>query len=199
MANDQMRYDQMVEDALRGVVRKAVEVAKSEGLTGDHHFYLTFLSHHGDVEMPDYLREQYPEEMTIVLQHQFYELDVDDSGFTVTLSFNSKKERLRIPFEAITTFADPSVNFALHFQKATGSTAERQPEDQESPAGAPKLEAITALPSAGIEPKKKRPNTPKLVDTGAETASGKSESGEAEGGEGPEKVVILDHFRNKES
>lgn len=191
MANDEMRYDQMVEEALRGVVRRAIEVAKSQGLSGDHHFYLTFLSQHPDVEMPVYLREQYPEEMTIVLQHQFYELTVDDEGFSVTLSFNSQRETLRVPFEAITTFADPSVNFALHFQKPSGTSNDRDEED--SGAQSPDT-SITALPSAGVAPMKKKPRAPKLVEPTAEVEGEASESAE----EGPEKVVILDHFRNKE-
>tara|TARA_Y100001001_G_C7953127_1_gene289749 strand:+ start:155 stop:670 length:516 start_codon:yes stop_codon:yes gene_type:complete len=111
-----LRYDKMVESALRGVVRKAVEEVRDNGLPDDHHFYITFLTEHKGVDIPDYLKERYPQEMTIVLQYQFYDLTVDDEFLSVTLSFNNIPERLVIPMPAITIFADPSVNFALQFQ-----------------------------------------------------------------------------------
>ncbi len=106
----------MVETALRGVVKQAVEEVMKDGLIGDHHFYITFLTDHPGVSIPDYLRDRYPGEMTIVLQFQFYDLDVDDEKMQVTLSFNNIPEKLVIPLAAITIFADPSVNFALQFQ-----------------------------------------------------------------------------------
>lgn len=112
-----LRYDRMVERALRSVVREAVqEVIDDGGLAGDHHFYITFLTDYAGVKIPDYLRERYPGEMTIVLQYQFYDLFVDDVKMGVTLSFNNVPERLEVPLQAITIFADPSVNFALQFQ-----------------------------------------------------------------------------------
>ena len=111
-----LRYDRMVEHALRGVVRKAIEEVMEDGLPGDHHFYITFMTDHAGVNIPDYLRDRYPGEMTIVLQFQFYDLDVDDEKMQVTLSFNNIPEKLIIPLAAITIFADPSVNFALQFQ-----------------------------------------------------------------------------------
>lgn len=112
-----LRYDKMVEQALRGVVRQAVEeVMKYQGLPGDHHFYITFMTDYPGVKIPDYLRERYPGEMTIVLQYQFHDLDVNKERLQVTLSFNNVPERLEIPLAAITIFADPSVNFALQFQ-----------------------------------------------------------------------------------
>ncbi len=113
---DILRYDRMVEQALRGVVREAVNEVMEDGLPGDHHFYITFMTDHPGVKIPDYLRERYPGEMTIVLQYQFYDLGVDDEIMKVTLSFNNVPERLEIPLAAITIFADPSVNFALQFQ-----------------------------------------------------------------------------------
>lgn len=116
-----LRYDRMVERALRGVVREAVREVIKDGLAGDHHFYITFLTEHAGVKIPDYLRERYPGEMTIVLQYQFYDLEVDDIKMGVTLSFNNVPERLEIPLNAITIFADPSVNFALQFQPLEGS------------------------------------------------------------------------------
>lgn len=115
-----LRYDRMVERALRGVVREAVKEVIKDGLAGDHHFYITFLTDHPGVKIPDYLRERYPGEMTIVLQYQFYDLMVDDEKMGVTLSFNNVPEMLEIPLPAITIFADPSVNFALQFQPLEG-------------------------------------------------------------------------------
>ena len=114
--DDILRYDKMVERALRGVVREAVEEVMEDGLPGDHHFYITFITDYPGVNIPDYLKERYPGEMTIVLQYQYYDLEVDDQQMAVTLSFNNVPERLEVPLNAITMFADPSVNFALQFQ-----------------------------------------------------------------------------------
>ncbi len=114
--NPLLRYDKMVEKALRSVVRHAVDYVIDNGLPGDHHFYITFITKHEGVDIPDYLVEQYPDEMTIVLQYQFYGLEVDEEKMAVTLSFNNVPERLIVPLDAITIFADPSVNFALQFQ-----------------------------------------------------------------------------------
>src|SRR5580698_8405591 len=117
----------MIEAALRDVVRETLASVAKNGLPGEHHFYITFLTHFPGVEIPEYLKKQYPEEMTIVLQYQFTNLKIEDDVFTVMLSFNNIKERLRIPLEAITTFADPSVNFALQFQ----SGADDDEDDEE--------------------------------------------------------------------
>lgn len=119
--DDTLRYDKMVEMALRGVVRKSIEEVKEQhgasgGMPGEHHFYITFLTDYPGVKIPDYLRDRYPGEMTIVLQYQFSDLDVNSERMTVTLSFNNVPERLEIPLAAISIFADPSVNFALQFQ-----------------------------------------------------------------------------------
>lgn len=114
--DDILRYDKMVESALRGVVKTAVEEIKEHGLPGDHHFYITFMTDFPGVDIPDYLRDRYPGEMTIVLQYQFSDLTVDDEKMCVTLSFNNVPEKLTVPLNAITIFADPSVNFALQFQ-----------------------------------------------------------------------------------
>ncbi|MBY6262216.1 hypothetical protein EI613_09830 [Azospirillum sp. 412522] len=124
MPKEQLRYDRMVETALRGVVRDALTEVAERGLPGNHHFYLTFRTGYPGVEIPDYLAAQYPNEMTIVLQFQYYGLDITDDHFEVTLSFNNVHERLVIPFAAITTFADPSVNFALQFHPLTAESAE---------------------------------------------------------------------------
>jgi hypothetical protein len=115
---DLLRYDKMVEGALRGVVREALARTAAKGLPGAHHFYITFRTRFPGLALPDYLAQQYPQEMTVVLEHQFWDLEVNEHCFAVTLSFQGKPERLTIPFEAITAFADPAVKFALQFQAA---------------------------------------------------------------------------------
>lgn len=133
MTEDLLRYDLMIEGALRNVVRETLATVSQNGLPGDHHFYITFLTNYPGVEIPDYLKKQYPDEMTIVLQYQFFGLKVEDDIFSATLSFNNVKERLVIPIEAITTFADPSVNFALQFQ--SGQEDEDGEEEPPEPSG----------------------------------------------------------------
>lgn len=118
MSEDLLRYDLMIEAALRDVVRETVETVARDGLPGDHHFYITFLTKFPGVEIPDYLHQKYPDEMTIVLQYQFFGLRIKDDSIHVILSFNNVKENLVVPIDAITTFADPSVNFALQFQNS---------------------------------------------------------------------------------
>src|SRR5438552_7635430 len=105
----------MVERALRGVVRDALARVAQEGPRGAHHFYIGFATGMPGVVIPDSLRERFPEEMTIVLQHQFWDLEIGEESFSVTLSFQKQLERLTVPFAAIRSFADPSVNFALEF------------------------------------------------------------------------------------
>jgi uncharacterized protein len=134
--DEMLRYDKMVEQALRGVVRQAVEEVMEDGLPGDHHFYITFMTDFPGVSIPDYLRDRYPGEMTIVLQYQFYDLGVDKEKMNVTLSFNNVPERLVIPLGAITIFADPSVNFALQFQPlGDDGGPDFEPEDDDEGEG----------------------------------------------------------------
>jgi|SRR5215472_1540872 len=143
MAQDLFGYPKIVEAALRGVVREVLARAAREGLPGDHHFYVTFRTHAPGVEIPKYLLTKYPDEMTIVLQHQFRALEVRDDTFSVILSFQNRAERLTIPFVAVATFADPSVNFGLQFEAVASEAAEApppaqisgpQPADPERPA-----------------------------------------------------------------
>ncbi len=148
MSEDLIRYDTLIETALREVVKQAMERVVEKGLPGEHHFYISFLTHFPGVEIPSYLREKYPEEMTIVLQHQFYGLTVGKDSFSVMLSFNNVKERLSIPFAAITTFADPSVNFALQFQSLPldgGEENEQAGGKTEETAGEEKLGKVISL------------------------------------------------------
>ena len=118
---DLFRYDRMVERALRGVVREALARTAASGLPGAHHFYITFQTKHPGAKIPDSLASQYPDEMTIVLEHQFWDLEIEEDRFAVTLSFQSRPERLTVPFEAITAFTDPSVKFGLQFQANDGA------------------------------------------------------------------------------
>ncbi len=131
MGKDLLRYDKLVEKALRGVVRDALAQVAENGLPGTHYFYITFETAHPGVEMPEYLRQQHPEEMTVVLQYQFWDLAVDDEAFEVTLSFNKSPERLRVPFAALVGFADPSVQFGLQLRNiGEGQPIAATPDDE---------------------------------------------------------------------
>lgn len=116
MGRNLLRYDKMVEEALRNVVRRSLAQVAKNGFPANHHFYVTFRTNRPGVVMPDHLRAQYPEEMTIVLQYQFWGLEVSEEAFEVTLSFNKAHERLRVPFTALTSFVDPAVQFGLQFK-----------------------------------------------------------------------------------
>ena len=116
MSKDLLNYETMVERALKSVVVEALTQVAENGLPGSHHLYVTFATDFPGVELPDHLHEKFPEEMTIVLQHQFWDLTVEEGRFLVTLSFNDIQERLAIPFPAIKAFADPSVNFGLQLK-----------------------------------------------------------------------------------
>jgi hypothetical protein len=134
-------YDRLVERALKQVVRDAIQDVAEKGFLGEQHFYISFLTNYPGVMIADVLRAQYADQMTIVLQHQFYNLEVSDDHFEVTLSFNKKLERLSIPFSAVVSFADPSVGFGLQFQppgsKATAGSDNEPDDDPDSPDDAP--------------------------------------------------------------
>ena len=117
MGSDQIDYQQLTRDALRDVVRKVLAQAAEEGLPGEHHFYLTFDTTHPGVEVSAQARNLYPQEMTVVLQHQFWDLAVDDEAFSVTLRFGGQKQRVLVPFEALTTFVDPAAEFGLNLER----------------------------------------------------------------------------------
>ena len=119
MAQDHIRYDILAQDALRGVIRKVLsEVAATGSLPGDHHFFITFLTQAPGVRISQHLKAKYPEQMTIVVQHQFWELKVYDGYFEIGLSFSDKPEKLTVPFASVRGFYDPSVNFELEFDVA---------------------------------------------------------------------------------
>ncbi len=177
MGSDNMNYSDMVEDALRGVVRESFKVVERQGLVGNHHFYISFRTTHPGVEIAPHLHAEHPHEMTIVMQHQYWGLEVDDEGFAITLSFSGAHERLRVPFAAITAFADPGVQFGLQFTVPGGT--------------------ISALPGA---PAKKVVEGPPAGETGSEpapTAEAEKGDGARPAGDGDAEVVTLDAFRKK--
>jgi hypothetical protein len=134
MTDSLIRYDQMVDDALRSVVRRTLRQVRDTGLPGDHHLFISFATDHPGVVVPDYLRERYPQELTIVLQFQFWDLVIERDLFRVTLSFSDTPENLVVPFGAVTSFADPAAKFGLQFKPST----DMLPEDDESaPAAFP--------------------------------------------------------------
>ncbi len=151
MGKDALRYDQMVEEALRSVVRKAIAEAAVNGLPGAHHFYVTFETDHPGTVVSDWLRARYPDEMTIILQHQFWGLEVEETHFSVTLSFNDRHERITVPFEAVTAFADPAVKFGLRFERQEGGSA--------SPVASPSATNQSAEKPEGAAPKADQSNS----------------------------------------
>ena len=150
MPNDLIRYDLLVQEALCGVVSRVLADAAKNGLPGDHHFYITFRTHAPGVRLSSRMRDAYPEEMTIILQHQFEDLKVTEHSFEVGLSFKGVPEMLLIPFEAMTGFFDPSVQFSLKFEPLTegdGETGEG-PAPVSSPLAAPMSRAVSVVKAA---------------------------------------------------
>jgi len=125
MADDQIRYDILTQDALRGVVRKVLSEVARTGLPGEHHFFVTFATHAPGVRVSSRLLARYPEDMTIVLQHQYWDLTVNEHAFEVGLSFNGIPERLLVPFTAVKAFLDPSVQFGVQFEIAARPGGQR--------------------------------------------------------------------------
>ena len=179
MATDHIRYDVLARDALRGVLRRVLTDAAEHGLPGEHHFFITFLSTADGVKLSPRLLAQYPEEMTIILQHQFWDLVVTEDRFEVGLSFGGIPERLVVPFAAIKSFLDPSVEFGLQFEPSDTAA--------EAPTG-----NLPAVPAASALP------VPATAPAAESKAESKDESAKdpAKAGEGAE-VVRLDRFRKK--
>jgi len=149
LSADLLQFDKMMEEALlHGVVRKALAVFAERGLVGQHHFYITFRTTDPQAVVPDYLRARYKPEMTIVLQHQFWGLEVDDTGFAVTLSFEGKHERLKVPWRAIVAFVDPSVQFGLQFTRSP-EPVEAVDEAAAAPDPAPRPAETPVRPPVG--------------------------------------------------
>jgi hypothetical protein len=171
VSKDLIGYDGLVDSALRGVVRQALAFAAEHGLLGGHHFYVSFRTGAPGVVMPDFLRERYPDEMTIVLQHQFWALEAGEDAFSVTLSFNKAPQNLKIPYAAITRFADPGVKFGLQFTPAG-----------EGQAPAPGRTSLPAVPPEAAQ---------------AQAPAGPPAKAEPPRDEPAENIVRLDTFRKK--
>lgn len=189
MSSDLMNYEQMTQLALRGVVRDAIRrVIREDGLPGAHHFYITFLTRYPGVEVDEGLARKYPDEVTIVLEHQYWDLNAYDTEFEVTLKFGGIPKYLKVPYHAITRFHDPSVGFALQFDppaELEGSEPIAQITPVKTPATAPKatgLGAVAKKTVSKVKAKKPKDETPE-DDTPPEDS-------------GP-KVVSLDSFRKK--
>jgi len=180
--NDRFHYDALVDDALRSVVRRVLTQVAEKGLPGSHHFYISFRSTDPGVVLPDYLRAKYPEEMTIVLQHQYWDLILGPNHFEVTVSFNKQQERIRVPFAALSAFVDPSVRFGLQFDRKDKA----QPDKAEAPAA----------PPAALPPADKRPPLGPPAGTEAKADAAQADGAEAKA-EDASKVVKLDSFRKK--
>ena len=210
MPTDVIRYDLQVQDALRGVVRKVLADAARDGLPGEHHFYITFHTHAPGVKLSSRLREQYPDEMTIILQYQFWDLRVDDQGFEVGLHFKNIPEKLHIPFEAITAFYDPSVQFGLKFEALSDLEDELESEDEEDD-GEAIVDSIANRPRPVPEAEKPRPrgagSEPDMFPgKAAPTEPAKAKAGKAKADDDKaaepaasegSKVVSIDAFRKK--
>ena len=177
MSDDHIRYDILAQEALRGVMRKVLSEVARTGLPGNHHFFITFLTGAPGVRVSTRLRERYPEQMTIVLQYQFWDLKVTETGFEIGLSFSDVPEKLEVPFAAVRGFYDPSVNFELEFDVKAEPVAAEADAVEEPPAKLP-------TPSRKLE---------KAKPEGEAVAAIESVDDAAKGGQ----VVSLDAFRKK--
>lgn len=196
MPVDHIRYDLLTQDALRGVIQRVLADVAKNGFPGDHHLYVTFDTRAPGVRISPRLLEMYPEDLTIVLQHQFWDLVVADDGFEVGLSFKGIPERLGVPFAAVKGFFDPSVQFGLKFEVAGEATDASPAAPGDTPA---------PLPAAAPEAKPRAPRPKSKPPTSTETAGAPAppeSGGKDDDGKGPDRpsggeVVRLDRFRKK--
>ncbi|MBA8839418.1 SspB family protein [Ochrobactrum sp. RH2CCR150] len=191
MVQDLIRYDILAQEALRGVIRKVLaEVAKA-GLPGNHHFFITFLTGAPGVRISSRLKEKYPEQMTIVLQHQFWDMNVTDQLFEVGLSFGDIPEKLVIPFSAVRGFYDPSVNFELEFDvAAVQPTSDNDEENNIAP--------IEMMPVESVPEKPEKPKAKSRKSSAEKQAAAAKDNAEGEDTPKPSAdVVSLDSFRKK--
>ncbi len=196
MTKDLIRYDLLVQDAMRGVMRKVLtDIAESGYLPGDHHFTISFRTDAPGVTISRRLAEQWPRELTIILQHQYSNLEVDDAGFGVTLSFRSIPEHLYVPFAAVTGFFDPAVEFGLRFEGAEDAEEMEEEKEEDAPPARPSL--VTTKP-ASEAPAKEPKQAPAKEPAKGEAAQKqkKAKSDEAQN-EGDAKIVSIDAFRKK--
>jgi hypothetical protein len=206
MPTDIIRYDLLVQEALRSVVRKVLGDAARDGLPGEHHFFVTFRTDAPGVRISQRTKERFPEEITIILQHQFWDLSVTEFGFEVGLSFSNVPERLSVPWEALTGFFDPSVEFGLKFElqdlepeEGANDTepAPRPTAVPAAPAAKPAARSEKAPRGAGSEPTEVPPAAKPRAK--AETKpEAKPEVAPAKADQGADpKVISIDAFRKK--
>jgi hypothetical protein len=191
MAKDELGYDRIVERQLRGVAREVLAQVAAKGLPGEHHFYITFRTDAAGVTIGPNLKEQFPKEITIVLQHQFWGLEVTDDAFSVTLSFGGKHERLHVPFDALVSFTDPSVRFGLQFELKNNQQVDL-PGGSEAKGADAKTAAKPATVTPGPKALPKTEARPSLPGA-APVAPGESAPASDEKG----TVIALDTFRKK--
>ncbi|HEY8005975.1 MAG TPA: ClpXP protease specificity-enhancing factor SspB [Methylocella sp.] len=195
MPVDLLRYDLLVQDALRGVIRQVLYGAARNGLPGDHHFYISFRTHAKGVRLSSRMRELYPDEMTIILQHQFWDLTVGDDAFEVGLSFRNVPEMLLIPFEAVTRFFDPSVGFEAKF--AVEDEAANIESGNPGPArlhAVPASGEVSTPPLLEADPARQPASPSPSVEEASVDEAGPHPDDSAQNGT---KVVSIDAFRKK--
>ncbi|MEM5468324.1 SspB family protein [Celeribacter marinus] len=156
-------YGNLMHDAMRGLIRKVLDGIKANGLPGDHHFFITFDTMHPDVELADWLSDRYPEEMTVVIQHWFDNLDVTDDGFSITLNFGDNPEPLYIPYDSIRTFVDPSVEFGLRFETQEVDADEMDEDDEALHPTAPQAD-VSTLKTTSADATDKGPKPSKAAE-----------------------------------
>jgi hypothetical protein len=194
---DHIRYDLLTQQALRGVVRNVLSETAKKGLIGEHHFYISFDTHAEGVRISDRMRAQYPEQMTVILQHQYWDLAVNERGFEVGLSFGGVPEKLFVTFESIKGFFDPSVQFGLQFEDVTEDEQEKTSRPDEKLGGDKHPVSLTAeLPAQHSEPAPSiaKPDKKKSRKPVSEVRAEEPESPEKPAGA---EVVRLDRFRKK--
>jgi hypothetical protein len=196
MAKDLIGYEALADKALRSVVKEALRRVEKQGLLGAHHFYLTFKTHDPGVEIPDFLLERYPEEMTIVLQNQFWGLKVGEDQFEVGLTFQKVPATLVIPFAALTAFVDPSVQFGLQFRNSSAAKGAPAPRDASMDGAEPKQQKASK-PQAPVKdaPVQKLPGRKAPVEAPA-PAPPAAQNPDQPAPSSPQ-VVSFDKFRKK--
>ena len=148
---DTLDYGSLMHRAMRGLIFNVLEQVRDHGLPGNHHFFITFDTTHPDVQLADWLKDRYPEEMTVVIQHWFDNLEVREDGFSITLNFGDQPEPIQIPFDAIQTFVDPSVEFGLRFENQDTDEIEEEAEADETAPSAEATETSDAEPRQEAE------------------------------------------------
>ena len=184
--SDTIEYRSLMHEAMRGLIRKVLEQVSEHGLPGAHHFYITFLTRFPGAEIDDGLKKKYPEEITIVLEHQFWDLTANEEDFEVTLKFGGVPKYLRVPYMAITRFHDPSVGFALQFEPPREMEGTPQPPTLTKLE--PKKDAAPAAPATKAKAEKKPAKKKKAAKKAPEPEAEKTDE---------DNVVSLDSFRKK--